>query len=640
MGSQSIDRDRVEQASGLPCSRVHTELCMSGIEQAAKAIETGDVIIACQQERQRFSDLAAELGSEEPGFVDLRDRGGWTADTTSTAPKMAALAAEAALPIPVAKSVDVVSEGVCLLIGADADIIPVASMLADTLAVTALVPTPVDATENRAFDIVSGQLKRAKGALGDFAVRIDQLQEPVRGGRGQMSWTSPKNGAQSGCDIILDLSGNAPLFPAHEKREGYLRADPGRPEGVMQVVTDALKLVGTFEKPLYVQLQEPLCAHSRAEQIGCSRCLDICPTGAITPAGEHVAIDPMVCAGCGSCAAVCPSGAISYDAPPVETLMQRVSTLAKVYRAAGGETPRLLVHDGWGAELIRLAARYGDGLPADVIPLEIDALSGFGHAECLAALGVGFADVTLMLGPSAERDAIEAQVALAQALSSDDNIKTLDIADPDALFSALNGLEKPEATHAPILALGTRRQITRLAAKTLNPDAEQIALPNGAPYGAVLVNEDACTLCLSCVSLCPSGALMDNEDKPQLRFQEDACLQCGLCATICPENAIALEPRLDLTDAALTQRVLNEEDPFECVECGAAFGVKSTIERIMDKLAGNHAMFANPQAARMIQMCDNCRIQAQFHSENSPFSGGERPRVRTTEDYFSKRKDH
>ena len=39
------------------------------------------------------------------------------------------------------------------------------------------------------------------------------------------------------------------------------------------------------------------------------------------------------------------------------------------------------------AEMIRLAARFGRGLPADVIPLEVSALAGFGHAEMLAALG-------------------------------------------------------------------------------------------------------------------------------------------------------------------------------------------------------------------------------------------------------------
>ena len=187
--------------------------------------------------------------------------------------------------------------------------------------------------------------------------------------------------------------------------------------------------------------------------------------------------------------------------------------------------------------------------------------------------------------------------------------------------------------------MGTRRQIARQAAKALNPETEILPLPQGAPYGGVLVNTESCTLCLSCVALCPSGALGDNPDLPQLRFQEDACLQCGLCSNICPEDAITYEPRLNLNDSALSQEVLNEEEPFACIECGSLFGSKSTIERITEKLS-DHSMFQRPEALKMIQMCDDCRVNAQFHSDDNPFAGGERPRVRTTEDYLSKRRDH
>ncbi|MCP4820258.1 MAG: 4Fe-4S dicluster domain-containing protein, partial [Shimia sp.] len=193
----------------------------------------------------------------------------------------------------------------------------------------------------------------------------------------------------------------------------------------------------------------------------------------------------------------------------------------------------------------------------------------------------------------------------------------------------------------PILPLGTRRQVTRLAVKTLQPNLDApLPLPENAPYGAVVVDKDACTLCLSCASLCPAGALGDNPDMPQLRFQEDACLQCGLCTRVCPENAISLLPQFDTSSVALSQKVVHEEEPYPCVECGKPFGVKSTIERIIDKLEGKHAMFATSDAARMIRMCDDCRVNAQFHQQDNPFAAADRPQVRTTEDYFSKRRDH
>ncbi|MEO9825766.1 MAG: 4Fe-4S binding protein [Paracoccaceae bacterium] len=637
LGSQTLDADAIGACSGLSCSKVYTSLCMDQIGEAAKEIASGDAIIACQQERARFEELAEELEIDAPGFVDLRDRAGWS--DAPAAAKMAALAAEAALQLPIGKTVDVISEGTCLILGGEAALTAAAD-LCETLAVTVLVEGD-DIPTDRRFDCVSGAIKNANGALGGFQVTFDNLRQVVAGGRGALAWSDPLNGATSECDIILDLRGDTPLFPAPEKREGYLRADPSHAPSVAKVTLEAAQLVGTFEKPLYVRLEASLCAHSRAEKPACSNCLNVCPTGAIISAGEHVAIDPMICAGCGSCSAVCPSGAIVYDAPPVDAVFRRMSTLASTYRKAGGKDARLLVHDeAHGREMISLAARFGRGLPADVIPLEVDALSGFGHAEMLAALACGFGHVDVLLAPKTERPVIEAQADMAQAIAGKGTVHLLDLSDPDALSDALYGETPDPVSCDPILPLGTRRQVARLAAKALQPNADVIDLPAGAPYGAILIDTDACTMCLSCTSLCPSGALGDNPDLPQVRFQEDACLQCGLCSNICPEKAITLQPQFNLTDAALTQTVLNEEEPFACIECGTLFGVKSTVERIMEKLAGSHSMFATSDQAKMIQMCEGCRIQAQYHSTDNPFQGGERPKVRTTEDYFSKRKDH
>jgi ferredoxin len=646
LGSQTVDAMRIGETTALQPSKVHTNLCGAQAEIAAKAMESEDVIVACGQERAFFEMLAEEIGVDAPGCVDIRDRAGWSDEASEAGPKQAALAAEAMLALPVPKVTDVVSEGTCLVVGAGEAVFAAAEQLCESLAVTVLQTDDSDVPIDRRFDVVRGQVRSLTGALGGFSVRINGFSELLPGGRGAFVFSDPKDGAVSECDVVIDLTGDTAMVPAPHKREGYLRADPRQPGAVAAALTEAVQLVGTFEKPLYIALEPALCAHSRAEQTGCSKCLDICPTGAITPNGDHVAIDPMICAGCGACAALCPSGAIAYDAPPVSAVFRRLETLASTYRKAGGTAPRLLVHDAdHGGEMIRLSARFGRGLPADAIPFEIDSLAAFGHAEMLAALSCGFASVNLLFAPRTERDTPEHEAALANALSDSARVQVIDMVDPDALSDHLYGVDAPKPVTSPSLPIGTRRQVARVAARSLNPDAEILPLPEKAPYGAVLVDKDACTLCLSCVSLCPSGALGDNPDLPQLLFQEDACLQCGICATVCPESAITLEPRMNLTDASFSQVVLNEEEPFACIECGALFGVKSTIEKISEKLAGKHSMFATNDAAKMIQMCDNCRIQAQYHSQNNPFALGE-PRIpRTTDDYLtetpnSKRKDH
>lgn len=648
----SPDRDAIEKATGLTCSRVYSGLCTSQIEEAAKAIADpeSEIIVACQQEADTFALLAEELEQDAPLCIDIRDRAGWSEDGKKVTPKIAALIAASQIKRAPSRTIDVASEGVCLIVGHSETVLPLAEQLAGILSVTCLLTDRPDILPGpvRGFDIAAGRLKTATGSLGGFKITVDDYCGLVPSGRGGLGFSEPRNGARSECDVIVDLTGNPPIFPAHEKRDGYLRADPGDIRAAQRAAFDASQLVGTFEKTLHVRVDETLCAHSRAGQTGCTRCLDSCPTGAIVPAGDAVAIDPHICAGCGSCSSLCPSGAVTYDAPPVSEIFTEVRTLASAYRAAGGATSRLLVHSNrHGREMIGLAARLGRGIPGNVIPLEVPSLSVFGHAEMMVALACGFTSVSILVSPGADRETLAREAELAQTLTTglgagENRIRLLETSDPDAMSDALYS-EKPEPLNVDtILPLGRRRDVTRLAARALaaGRPVEPIALPAGAPYGAVLVDLDACTLCLSCASLCPSGALGDNPEKPQLRFQEDACLQCGLCANVCPERAITLEPRFDTSKAAFAQQVLKEEEPYACIECGKPFGVKSTVERIVAKLEGQHSMFSNSDNTRLIRMCDDCRVRAQYHDDSAPFRLGERPKVRTTDDYLNERKKH
>ena len=640
-GSMTLDPETAQAATGAESVRRVDRLCTGDLDVAAKALADGDTMIACAQMATLFDELAEDLQTAPALTTDIRDRAGWTADKNAHA-KQAALLAAARLPVASTPTRDIISEGTCLILGASDVALPAADALADTLAITVLLSdAPDDLTPSGAYDIATGHIRSATGALSAFAVTVDRFATASPGGRGAARFSAPKDGATSTCDIILDLRGDGPLFPADHKRDGYVRADPGDPLATRDAIAKARTLQGVFEKPIYIRFDAHICAHSRASQTGCNRCIDVCPTGAITPNGDTVHIDPDICAGCGACAAVCPSGAASYDDPKVETLFARLRTLASTYRAAGGTAPRALFTDAeYGSEMIALSARFGRGLPADVIPVEVPNIEGVGHAETLAALAVGFSAVDILPTPRSDLAVPTREIALARAVAPEARITLLDATDPDALETALYGTAPDAPKIEPILPLGGRREVTRIAAAALNPTDTPIPLPGGAPYGAIALDSDACTLCLACVSLCPVGALSDNPDRPEVRFNEGACVQCGICASACPETAIALEPRLNLDKDALAPVVLHGEDPFECIECGKMFGVKSTIERIAEKLGGQHWMYADSAQTRMIQMCDTCRITAQYHQENSPFKGGQRPAVRTTQDYLDERDEN
>jgi ferredoxin len=132
--------------------------------------------------------------------------------------------------------------------------------------------------------------------------------------------------------------------------------------------------------------------------------------------------------------------------------------------------------------------------------------------------------------------------------------------------------------------------------------------------------------------------LLDNPERPMLRFVEDACVQCGLCKGTCPEKAITLKPQLDFRAATLPARVLNEQEPFCCIRCGKPFGVRSTVERVVAALADKHWMYQGAdRRLDAIKMCADCRVIAVTEAELGAAGGTPRAAARTTEDYLRER---
>jgi ferredoxin len=648
-----LDRGAVGKACRGANVETARQLCRMELERFRNiAASSGELTIGCTQEAPLFSELL-EQDRRSAAFANIRETAGWSKDSAKAGPKMAALLAAAAEPMPETPFVELSSEGVILIYGRDEQVIEAGKLLAEHLDITVLIKPGTDIAPPRvtSFPIVRGVIRQAKGFLGTFEITVDNYAAPAPSSRIALTFGPAKNGATSRCDILLDLSGDVSLFPAADLRDGYLRADPGDPAAVLRAVLKARDLVGSFDKPRYVAYAEHLCAHSRSRITGCHRCLDLCPTGAIAPAGDHVAIDPHICAGCGQCAAACPTGAASYALPSADALMRKLRTLLTAYRDAAGVTPIVLIHDEiQGAPLIEALARYGDGLPANVLPLAVNEVTQVGLETVAAAFAYGATAVRFLLRGKPLHDVagLHKTITLAEPILAglgfgNGRVATIETDDPDLLGETLRAIavDTPAARPATFLPIGAKRDVMRLALRELQRAApapvDVIALPADAPFGKVELKVEGCTLCLACVSACPTGALTADSDKPMLRFSEDACVQCGLCKATCPEKVISLVPQIDFRAATSTARVLKEEEPFHCIRCSKPFGVKSTIERVTAKLEGRHWMYKG-SAARldMIKMCDDCRVAVLSEQDFDPY-GPPRPLVRTTEDYLRER---
>ncbi len=660
--TMALDGDALAKALGADECKVASHICRSQLNVfEAEAADGVELLVACTQEAPLFVETLQEMGENAPdvSFTNIREKAGWSDAGRGDKPskdmtaKMAALLAEAAMDIASTPSVTMESSGVVLVLGKDEAAVDAAKRIADRLDVTVVLNPETEIAAPAVMDVpvFRGRVVRASGHLGAFGVEVEGFQPAAASSRGNLQFDGVPGGGTSECDLILDLRGGEPLFPAPEKRDGYFNPDPGNPALVMAALFDLADMVGGFEKPRYIDYDEKICAHASARIVGCSRCLDVCPTSAIQSVEDKVAYDPYVCAGCGLCAAVCPTGAAQYNVPAEDAVPRRLRTLVTTYLKAGGTHPVVLVHDGaWGDEMIGAMARFGGGLPANVLPFTLNQSTQIGLDFVLAAVAFGAERVLVLVPPAKHEDAkaLAGEFEFAEAVFKGlgygaGRAALLDDTDPEALEARLKDLQPmPGVPRADFLPMGRKRAVMRLALDALHAAApnkvDEVALPAGAPFGAVIVDTEGCTLCLACVGACPTGALNDNEDKPQLSFAEQACVQCGLCRNTCPESVITLAPRLSFLDAARSHQVVKEEEPFHCIRCDKPFAAKSSIDRMTEKLK-DHAMFAEPGKLDRLKMCDDCRVIAIAEEDTNPLASGTVPIPRTTEDYLREREE-
>ena len=553
-------------------------------------------------------------------------RAGLPAATADGAARQAALGIGG--PPPGDASVTYASHGRLLLLGPESAVLAAVARVPETLDPYVLLTDDAGARPSHP-DVGALGARALRATPGSLAGHLGAFRASIADGAGEADLAAAFGlEPEQAFDLVIDLH-EPPLLRRQLNPPGYF--SPRGPEGVATAIARAAELVGEFEKPRYFAYDADICVHGARGRPGCSACLDACATEAIRSLGETIEVDPYLCQGCGSCSTVCPTGAIRYAWPAPASLAEHLRELLRSFRGAGGSRPVILFHDGEaGAAAVE---RWAPDMPESVLPVEVEDTGSVGIDVWLPALAYGASRVLIALPaalPASERAATQQQIEIADAMLGALGFPSARIAaiEPEGRIEVLAEVPAPlveqRTNFAPV---GSKREIVHKALLHLHAAAGAPAavapLPAGAAWGEVQVDRDACTLCMACVSVCPTQALIGGGETPALSFREDRCVQCRLCERSCPEDAITLSPRIDFGALAEpTARLRNEEEPHYCPGCGKQFGTAKLIERTEQRLSA-HWMFGDAKARFRLRLCADCRVEAVLRDEGSiaPYKG-------------------
>lgn len=513
------------------------------------------------------------------------------------------------------------SRGRTLIIGSDlADILDCAEALDDrgmtcTLCLSAGKSRDMAVSRAGSFILLETDSVAISGSFGGFS-----LSASVEGE--QMDLSALPGNEISYFDLVLDLE------PETSYRGEFLPAGYYAPGATNLSLEEALnelpEMRGLFHKPQFVLFDINRCLHEPSSEHTCQRCLEICPVGAIRSENGRITVNRYHCQGCGACALTCPADALQMQRPDSDELLTEI--YQHLSEAAGQDNTR--------SDLVMYDRNFSSACPDTLhsekkrqVACEVDDIARIGTDIMLAAFAYGAGSVSVVCTPRQPariRSILEKQVILGQMILEGlgipaDRLRFIAPADagqhPD-LFTDSPSDDPAEPLIPPAEPFPEgldRRTLIRLAASYLfkfSPsDQPAVSLPDDAPFGTILINEEKCSLCMACVGACPAAALSAGGDTPRISFTESHCHQCGLCAEKCPENAITLLPRLlyDITRADQAE-ALREAEPFRCVECGLPFAAPAMIDSMIAKLNG-HWMYSNSRQLRRLKMCRTCRTR-------------------------------
>ena len=349
-----------------------------------------------------------------------------------------------------------------------------------------------------------------------------------------------------------------------------------------------------------------ICQYQGRRNDLCAKCVEVCPTVAILKNDEkrELVFSHIDCIGCGECVSVCPSGALKF-APLPQSVFYEISKLYK------GKIP-LLIAEGEISSALKIE------LPCGVLPFGIFGSKQIDEVNLLSAMQESGSSVIVYGADAGEgtREAAELINGISRAIYG-----------KDAVFLARNLAELQEALGFAQSAQPWELSINeqgfskkeifskRVSAMVGEGSFGTVKSGERLRFGEVSINESSCTLCLSCVGACNTGALYADNSDNSIKFNASLCTTCNYCVLSCAEkDTMALNiSGVRLAPEFFTYRMLAKDELFKCIECGKEFATTKAVMKIADMMG---AHFANePEKMKTLFCCGDCKAKIMIKKQ-------------------------
>lgn len=356
-----------------------------------------------------------------------------------------------------------------------------------------------------------------------------------------------------------------------------------------------------------VKIENRLCSSFRTTKSDCSRCVELCPVDAIQLSNEGVEITGG-CINCGVCTSVCPNGVFGLEEMDDRRILQEIGAKCRglttfriscehgdtaselILPCLGRLTEVILLEpirlDAERIEILQPSCRECPNVKASphinrIIErtLYLYEMLGIRKESILVrSLELGDKRNAKLRTPNSELNALSRRRFLGEVKQRAMEIAVASIPDTEDK----NG--KKEEVFRDVIhsrAENLKRSLLIQTLKGFSSDELQginkVDVPSEDAIVAGFEVNHRCTGCGVCVTLCPTGAIIQhmNGSDFYLGFRADLCTNCQVCVKTCMSEAIKAKEKVSLNNLLNQNEVrLFEVKRKTCVVCRMDFIVQ------------------------------------------------------------------